>query len=104
MNERNLGERIREELIRRNMTQKELADRISIEESRLSRFMNGSRKPSPDIIANIATVLKVTSDYLLGVEIDEFNFLGVKRLLAREADRLTLSQKQELIAALFEEG
>ena len=97
-----LGERISELLKEQGIQQKELAERICITEAAMSRYISGSREPSPAIIANIATALHTTSDYLLGIERDgDFNFSKVRRLIARNASEMTDDEKKELINALF---
>ena len=63
-----LGSRIAESLRNQNMTQKELAMRIGVTETVISRYISGDREPKPEVLANIATALQVTSDYLLGTE------------------------------------
>ena len=55
------------------------------------------------MIANIATALHTTSDYLLGIEPDEFDFPRVQRMIARNASVLSAQEKKELISALFGE-
>lgn len=96
-----LGTRIAETLQLRNMTQRQLASRINISETRLSRYISGERDPKPEVIANIATALKTTSDYLLGIEKEEFNHSKVRRLLARNSSVMSEEEKRELIEALF---
>ena len=51
----------------------------------------------------MADVYKRQSDYLLGIEKDEFNFPKVERLLARNAAMMSEKQKRALISALFGE-
>ncbi len=85
------------------MTQKELAERIGVTEGVMSRYISGDREPKPDTIANIATALRTTSDYLLGIENDEFDYPRVKRMLARGANTMTAEEKRDLINALFGE-
>lgn len=101
---RDLGERIAAALGSKNMTQKELAQRISVTEAVISRYISGEREPKPEVLANIATALHTTSDYLLGIENSEFSYPGVKRLIARNASNLTDEEKRELINALFGGG
>ena len=55
------------------------------------------------MIANIATALHTTSDYLLGIEKDDFDYPRVRRLIARNASSMTELEKKELINALFGE-
>lgn len=91
-------------LEKKNMTQAELAERICVTKATMSRYVNGERTPNGDIVANIATALNTTSDYLLGREgNDDFNFPKIERIIARNASKMTLQQKKELINALFGE-
>lgn len=98
-----LGKRISDLLKIRGMQQKELAERIGLNEATMSRYISGDRDPKPEVIANIATALHTTSDYLLGIERDEFDFARVQRVIARNASSLTDQEKKELINALFGE-
>ena len=96
-----LGMRISDMLKKRNMSQRKLAERIQISEQQLSRYISGDREPKPEMIANMATALQTTSDYLLGLEEGEFNFNQVRRLIARKASDMSDDEKRELMNALF---
>lgn len=98
-----LGERIGEVLKKRGMQQKDLANIIGVTEVVISRYITGERTPKPEMLANIATALHTTSDYLLDIENSEFDFYGIKRLIARNSSNMTNSEKKELLDALFEE-
>ena len=99
-----IGKRISESLAKRGMTQKELAERLGVSDGALSRYISGEREPKPGMVANIATALGTTSDYLLGIEGDGFDFPKTRRLLARNAASMTDKEKKALIDALFGEG
>ena len=98
-----LGIRIRESLKKLNMTQKDLAKRIGVAEAVISRYIAGERDPKAEVLANIATALHTTSDYLLGIENEEFDHPRIKRMIARNANRMTEQEKREIINALFGE-
>ncbi len=98
-----LGIRILQILKNSNITQKDLAERIGVTEAVISRYISGDREPKPDVLANIATALKTTSDYLLGIEKDDFDYSRIKRILARNAQEMTDEDKRGLINALFGE-
>jgi transcriptional regulator with XRE-family HTH domain len=98
-----LGKRISESLKKSNTQQKELAERIGITEAVMSRYISGDREPKPETLANIATALNTTSDYLLGIEHDEFDYPRVRRIIARNASAMTDEEKKALINALFGE-
>ena len=97
------GQRLLNLLQKQGITQKELADRINTTEATLSRYVSGDRVPKADMLANIATALHTTSDYLLGIESDDFDFPKVERLLARNSATMSEKQKRALISALFGE-
>ncbi len=96
-----LGNRISTLLKNQGLQQKELAERIGITEGVMSRYIAGTRDPKPETLANIATALNTTSDYLLGIENDEFDYPRVRRMIARNASAMTDDEKKELITALF---
>lgn len=97
------GQRLLSLLKKQGMTQKELADRVNTTEATLSRYISGDREPKADMLANIATALYTTSDFLLGIEGDGFDFPKVERILARNSAKMTEKQKRALISALFGE-
>ncbi len=98
-----LGSRIADVLQKRGMTQKDLATRIGVTEAVMSRYVSGDREPKPEMLANIATALHTTSDFLLGIENEEFSHPRIRRMIARNAAKMTEQEKRELINALFGE-
>lgn len=98
-----LGKRILNAIRIKDISQKELASIVGVTEGVISRYISGERDPKPDMIANIATALHTTSDYLLGIENDDFDYPRMRRMIARNASSMTESEKKELINALFGE-
>ena len=99
----NIGEKIEKVLENCNMSQRDLANRIGVDESIISRIIKGERIPKSDVLANIATALHTTSDYLLGIENDEIDSSKLVRLIARNSSKMSDEDKKALINALFEE-
>lgn len=64
----NFGERLKHLRKERNLTQKELANKIKVKDSVISFYELGERKPSPEVVKKLAIALHVSSDYLLGIE------------------------------------
>ena len=85
------------------MTQKKLAETINVTEATLSRYINGEREPKSEIVANIATALHTTTDFLLGVEENEkvVSYPKISRILARNIDNFTPEQKNNLVKILL---
>ncbi len=98
-----LGQRILSAIRMKGISQKELASIVGVTEGVISRYVSGEREPKPDMIANIATALHTTSDYLLGIEKDDFDYPRIRRMIARNASSMTESEKKGLINALFGE-
>lgn len=105
MDSNSLGRRIKHLLDANHMTQRDLAKITGITEVSLSRYINGDRTPRAVAISNIANALHVSADELLGTESEESfetEYYRIHRLIARNAPKMTSSQKTELINALFE--
>lgn len=60
-----IGERIDIALKKRGMTQRELAAAVGTTEVSMTRYISGKRTPKGSVIAKIAEVLEVSTDYLL---------------------------------------
>lgn len=100
-----LGDKIAELLQKNGMTQRELASQVGVTEVSMSRYISNERTPKSTVVANIATALHTTSDYLLGTEkVDAFDteYYKIHRLIARNASMMSIEQKKELVNALFE--
>lgn len=99
------GQRILQLLKDKGWSQKDFAGRVGLTETAVSRYINGEREPKPDVIANMATCLHTSSDYLLGrysSDGDEpFDFFKTRRMLARNAGELTSQERDALISAMF---
>ena len=58
----------------RGLTQQRLADKLGITKSTISAYENSSKYPSLEILYNLAIILNVSTDYLLGLSNDkDFN-------------------------------
>lgn len=62
------GKRLKELRKQKNLTQAQLGAQIGVKNSIISFYEVGDRIPSPEIIVKLASVLHVSSDYLLGIE------------------------------------
>ena len=62
------GNRLKTLRTQNNLTQNQLAQRLSLTKSVISAYENGIRMPSYDTLISISRLFKVTTDYLLGLE------------------------------------
>ena len=96
-----LGDRITELLKEKNIAQKDLAMMIGVTESALSRYINNEREPKIEVLANLATTLDTTVDYLTRGTKPETDFDEIYRLVARSSYSLTETQKMQIIEAVM---
>ena len=100
------AERLSSMMKKNKMNQKELALKIGVTEAAISRYIGGERDPKIDVVANMATALHTTTDYLLGREDADYvqTELGrIKMFVARNSLAMTKDQKRELIEVLLGE-
>lgn len=65
------GKRLRELRKQKNLTQKQLAALLGLQNSVISFYELGDRMPSPEVIVKLASSLHVSADYLMGIEKQE---------------------------------
>ncbi len=59
------GKRLEELMLQKNVTQKDLAEKLGVSQPMISKYLNGSIPDGAKLIA-IAKIFKVSSGYLLG--------------------------------------
>lgn len=64
----NLGETIKMERKRKNLTQPQLAKLIGVSNGIISQWENNAYEPKATYLKRLAIVFNVTTDYLLGLE------------------------------------
>ena len=62
-----MGEKLKSLRIEKNLTQKQVADRIGLAISAVSSYESGTRYPSYDVLVKLARIFHVSTDYLLGM-------------------------------------
>ena len=62
------GERVKLQLEKNNMSQRELAEKTGITEATISRYVSSERVPKATEIVKIANALNCSCDYLLGLQ------------------------------------
>lgn len=76
-----LGQRLQEQRILRNLSQKEVASSIGVSASVISNYEIGERTPSIDILISLAHLYHCSADYLLGIDkVDTARLLDVSML------------------------
>lgn len=97
------GLRLKTLRIQKNLTQKQLADRLGLTKSVISAYETQLRLPSYDTLIQISRIFQVSTDYLLGCEhnsnTDTLNLNGLteeeKHALKRLVD--TMKNRSQLL-------
>ena len=79
-----IGSRIRKYREENNLSQKQLAEKIGVSNSRVSNWEQGLNRPDADILAAICVALDVSPSLLLGIQVT--------------GDELTEQERRVLIA------
>ncbi len=97
-------ERIKMLMEERHLNQKELARLSGVTEASMSKYLSGERTPRIDVIVNIANALNVTTDELIGNEIENGNFdiTRMKAILARGMKNMSEDDRRELMLFLLQ--
>lgn len=67
------GEKIKDARKSKNLTQKQLAEKIGAKHNSISDWENDKNKPDPDAIELLCGLLEITPNYLLAASPDEFS-------------------------------
>lgn len=95
------GTRLLNMIQRQGLTEQELAKRVGISAATLSRYILGCRQPKVDVLAKIALALGTTSDYLIGIEKEDFDLCHLEMILLEHSKSLSIKEKKKLIFALL---
>ncbi|MCI8326100.1 MAG: helix-turn-helix transcriptional regulator [Clostridia bacterium] len=68
------GEKLKEILIEKELTQKAAAEKLGVSQKAISKWINKQAEPTESNIRNTAKIFDVSADFLLGLE-DEY---GIK--------------------------
>ena len=96
--------RLKEEMIRNNVNQTQLADKAGVTIVSMSRYVNGSRTPRAITLQKMALALGVTPEYLLGqndTDHPDIMFAKVRVAVKESSHRWTVTQIRELINLLI---
>ena len=91
-----LGERLKQARIDRNMKQYEIAKELNITNAAYSQYESDKRQPDYDTLVQIADILDVSTDYLLGrtdkkeIKVVQYDDMAIHQ----EKDSLPLTDDQ----------
>ena len=88
---RGLDKRLQLSRINSNLTRKQVAELINVSESLIGLYESGSRQPSLSSLIKLASVYKVSTDYLLNCETPVANQISVAGLSEKQIQALKLT-------------
>lgn len=97
-----LGDRILKLLKKSGYNQKELAQMCGVTEAAMCRYIKNEREPKIEVVANMATALNTTVEYLISGKETQDSFEDVYRLVARSTVSMSNEEKFKLIKLLME--
>ena len=62
-----MGDKLKSLRVEKNLTQKQIADRVGVAISAISSYESGARYPSYDVLIRLAYIYHVSTDFLLGI-------------------------------------
>ena len=65
---KDIQRRLREEIKSSNLTQKEIANRLGVNPSTISKYLRLDKYPAIDTFANLCEILDVSADEILGLK------------------------------------
>ena len=83
-----LGERLSEQRMLKNLSQKEVADIINVSPSIVSNYERSERVPSLETLVSLARLYQCSTDYLLGFQTSESDNTIDVSMLSREQKML----------------
>ena len=97
-----IGDRISLLLKKTGYTQKEFALMCGVTEAAMCRYLKNEREPKIEVVANMATALNTTVEYLISGKKEDTSFEDVYRLVSRSTITMTDDEKLKLIKLLME--
>ena len=103
---KSIGKRILNLAMENDISQRELAFLINVNEATISRIINQDRTPSLETCIDIAKVFNVTLDELVGNATKKEkkgvtpDYASIKLALSQSVSKFTIEQKAELLTML----
>lgn len=100
-----VGERINNLRLRHNMSISELSRKINVDRTSISKYENGHRMPSREVLTALSSEFNVSIDYLLGNETpdmiaDEIIDMLIRKKIINQGEKLTDKKRKEIVTLL----
>ena len=96
-------DRLKEARSRQKLSQNELANRVGVHVTNISRYERGENKPTTQVLSKLAEALEVTTDFLMSGSTDEVaeSNISDKELLSLFKRVNTLSNDKKKLVKEF---
>lgn len=101
MDEKEFGNNLAALLVKRGVSQSELAKRTGLTTAAISRYITGKRQPRGFVVAQIAEAIGVTTDELLGLPSNQSSLSSAVSLVARNPQALSPEEREAIIRSLI---
>lgn len=98
------GEILKKLRLRKNLTQKSVAEKIGVKNNTLSSYESGKRQPDFDTLSKLAELYDVSTDYILGREKKQIEMPSGMYFTSDKAYKEALSDKDKKDIAKELEG
>lgn len=94
----------------RGLKQADLVEMTGIKKSSISQYVNGEYEPKQKAIYKLASALRVSEPWLMGLDVpmkrvynvdDNLDFEEIHTLIARNGKNMTAQEKNEIIKTLL---
>lgn len=103
VDEKAIGQRLKDLRLRRGMTQVEVARELGINQSAVSEYEKGQIRMHAALIAGFASVLQSSADEILGIEeLKQSSHIKDRRFVRRleKVDKLSKRDRQSLLGTI----
>ena len=99
LGEKTIGERIANFRKKKGWTQNQLAEKIGLTQGLISAYENDTRKLSAEMIARFAITFNVTTDKIIGLQLDTDEDIEVNLRLMKRIHKISVlpKSKQKMI-------
>ena len=95
---KSFGDRLRELRDQRDISQKELADKLGVNKQTISQYERDVREPSLDMLSSLCDFFNVSADYILGKTNVTPRFLNSEQLALLDGGSLNTDEMNIIVA------
>jgi len=88
-------ERLRDTRLKNDLTQEQLAQKLGTDVKQISRWESGKFSPNLETLVQIASVLNVSADYLLGLTDNPIPYIKIDNLTDDEREVLAAMRRHD---------